>query len=371
MNKKNREQVIVRTSVIGIISNVLLSIFKAVVGLLSNSIAITLDAINNLSDALSSVITIIGAKLAGKAPDKEHPYGHGRIEYLAAMIIAIIVLYAGITALIESIKKIIYPETPDYQVVSLIIVVVAIVVKIILGLYVKKVGKKVKSDSLINSGTDALMDSIISMATLVSAIIFIFSGVSLEAWLGAIISIVIIKSGIEMLKTTVSHILGRKAESEIAKAVEKTVAEYECVKGAYDLILHNYGPDTYIGSIHVEVPDTMTAIEIDEMTRKIMKKVYEEHHVILAAVGIYALNTKDKEVIEARNKISRIVHSYKTVIQMHGFYLNKTEKIINFDIIIDFVDEDREKTYKQIYDKVQKEYPEYSLNITMDIDILD
>ena len=371
MERNNREKAIVKTSIIGILANVLLATFKAIIGLLSNSIAIILDAINNLSDALSSVITIIGAKLAGKAPDKEHPYGHGRIEYLAAMIIAVIVLYAGITALIESIKKIIYPETPDYQVVSLIIVVVAIIVKIILGIYVKTVGKKVKSDSLINSGKDALMDSIISLATLISAVIFIFSGVSLEAWLGSIISLVIIKSGIEMLKTTVSHILGRRAESEIAKAVEKTVYECEGVKGAYDLLLHNYGPDTYIGSVHIEVPDTTTAIEIDELTRKIMKTVYQKHHVILAAIGIYALNTKDKDVIEIRNKISSIVHSYESVLQMHGFYLNKNEKIINFDIIIDFSNENREDVYKEIYNKIKELYPEYELNITMDIDILD
>ena len=369
MNKNNREKTIIKTSVIGIFANVLLSTFKAIVGLLSNSIAITLDSLNNLSDALSSIITIVGAKLAGKAPDKEHPYGHGRIEYLAAMTIAIIVLYAGITAMIESGKKIFEPQAPDYTTISLIVVSVAIVVKIVLGIYVKKVGNKVKSDSLINSGTDALMDSIISLATLVSAIIFIVSGVNIEAWIGIVISILIIKSGIDMLKVTVSQILGEGGDIAIYKAVQKTVRECEEVNGAYDLILHNYGPDTYIGSVHIEVPDTMTAIEIDEITRKIMKKVYKQHNVILAAIGIYALNTKDKNVIEIRNRISSIVHSDKSVIQMHGFYLNEKEKIINFDIIIDFSNKNREEVYKDIYNKIKEIYPEYELNITMDIDV--
>ena len=369
VNKNSREKTIVKTSIIGILANVFLSGFKAIIGLISNSIAITLDAVNNLTDALSSVITIIGTKLAGKAPDKEHPYGHGRIEYLAAMIIAVIILYAGITALVESVKKIIEPEIPEYSTVSLIIVIVAIIVKIVLGLYVKKVGKKVKSDSLMNSGTDALMDSIISTATLISAVIYISMGFSLEAWLGTIISIVIIKSGIDMLRSTASQILGERADIEVAKAVEKTVASYEGVKGAYDLILHNYGPDTYIGSIHVEVPDTTTAIEIDEMTRELMKEVYEKHQVILAAVGIYTLNTKDKDVIEIRNRISSIVHSYKSVIQMHGFYLNKKDNVINFDIIIDFSEKERENIYKEIYNRVREEYPDYKLNITMDIDV--
>lgn len=369
MTQSNREKTIIKTSVIGILANVFLSVFKAVIGLISNSIAITLDAVNNLTDVLSSVITIIGTKLAGKAPDKEHPYGHGRIEYLAAMIIAVIILYAGITALVESIKKIIFPEVPDYAITSLIIIIAAIVVKIILGLYVKKVGKRVKSDSLKNSGTDALMDAIISTATLISAIVYILTGLSLEAWLGTIISIVIIKSGIDMLRATASQILGERADIELAKAVEKTVASYDGVKGAYDLILHNYGPDTYIGSIHVEVPDTTTAVEIDDMTRNLMKEVYQKHQVILVAVGIYTLNTKDKDVIEVRNKVSSIVHSYNSVIQMHGFYLNKKDNIINFDIIIDFSDKDRDEVYKQIYNRVREEYPEYGLNITMDIDV--
>ena len=252
----SREKTIIRTSVIGIIANVFLAGFKAVVGLMSNSIAIVLDAVNNISDAGSSLITIIGTKLAGKQPDKEHPFGYGRIEYLSAMIISVIVLYAGITSLIESVKQIIHPETPDYSVASLIIVAVAVVVKILLGRYVKSVGLKVNSDSLINSGEDATLDSIISASTLVAAAIYLFSGISLEAYLGAVISLVIIKSGIEMLKDTVSSILGEKNDPELAREIKRTVTGFKDVRGANDLVLNNYGPDAHNGSIHIEVPDT-------------------------------------------------------------------------------------------------------------------
>ena len=371
VSKKDRKSIIVKTSVIGILANVFLAGFKAVVGLLANSIAIVLDAVNNLSDALSSIITIVGAKLAGKAPDKEHPYGHGRVEYLSAMIISIIILYAGATSFIESVKKIISPENPDYTMISFIIITVAVFVKIVLGLYVKNVGHKVNSESLIDSGKDALMDAIISSSTIIAGIIFVFCGISLEAWLGAIISIVIIKSGIEMLKSTISQILGERVESGIAKSIKNTVNSFDEVQGAYDLILSNYGPDTFLGSIHIEVSDTMTASEIDELTRKIMYAVYKEHGVLLSAVGIYSLNTKDEESIKIREKINEIVHSYKTILQMHGFYYNKTEKSISFDIIIDFDDENKEKTYKEIYDKVNKLYPDCKLNITMDFDISD
>jgi cation diffusion facilitator family transporter len=217
-NEKSRSRTIVRTSVIGIAANAFLAAFKAVIGIISGSIAITLDAVNNVSDAASSVITIIGTKLAGKAPDRKHPFGYGRIEYLTAMIISVIVLYAGVTSLVESVKKIITPETPEYSTVSLIIIGAAVVVKIILGRYVKSVGKKVNSDSLINSGEDATLDSIISAATLAAALIFIFTKVSLEAYLGAIISLVIIKSGIGMLRETLSKILGERADAELRRA---------------------------------------------------------------------------------------------------------------------------------------------------------
>ena len=209
-----RERIIIKTSVIGIAANIFLTAFKAAVGLASNSIAIVLDAVNNLSDALSSVITIIGTRLAGKPADKKHPFGHGRIEYITAMIIAVIVLYAGITSLLESVKKIIHPETAEYTVTALIIVVVAVIVKLVLGRYVFTVGKRVHSDSLVASGQDASFDAIISASTLVAALIFIFLHISLESWLGAAISIVIIKSGFEMLRDTISRILSGDARAD-------------------------------------------------------------------------------------------------------------------------------------------------------------
>ena len=296
-----------------------------------------------------------GIKLAGKLPDKKHPYGHGRVEYLSAMLIAIIILYAGATSLIESIKKIITPIEPEYSSITIIIVSVAIVVKIVLGLYVKSIGKKVNSESLVNSGTDALMDSIISISTLIAVIVYLTANISLEAYLGAIISIVIIKSGIEMLKSTISQILGERVDSTLSKSIKKTVCSFKEVRGAYDLILNNYGPDIFIGSIHIEVSDEMTACEIDELTRKISHKVYEEDGVILSAVGIYSINVNDEETISIINNISKIIHSYKSVLQMHGFYLNKKDKTISFDIILDYDDPDKRSTYGEILAKVQSE----------------
>ena len=367
----DREKIIIKTSIKGIVANIFLATFKAIIGFFANSIAIVLDAVNNLSDVLSSVITIIGAKIAGKMPDKEHPYGHGRVEYLSALFISIIILYAGFTSFIEAVKKLINPQVPEYSLYGMIIISLAIFVKIFLGVYFQKVGEKVNSDSLIGSGKDALIDAIIAFSTVLAAAIFVVFHISLEAWLGIIISILIIKSGVEMLKKTFNQILGIRVDRDLSIAIKNTINSYENVYGTFDLMLNDYGPDTYLGSVHIEIPDTMTAIEIDALTRRISKKVYKEHNVIMTAIGIYSVNTQDKELIEMREKISEIVYSFKTVIQIHGLYINKNDKYINFDIILDFQDKQRDETLNNICEKITKQYPDYKTNITLDYDISD
>lgn len=367
----DREKIIVHTSVIGIVVNILLAGFKAFVGILSNSVAIVMDAVNNLSDALSSVITIIGTKLAGKKPDKKHPLGYGRIEYLSAMIISVIVLYAGVTSLVESVKKIIHPETPDYSAVSLLIIAVAVAAKIFLGLFVKKQGEKVKSDSLVASGSDALFDSIISASTLAAAIIYLSAGVSLEAWLGAVISAVIVKSGLELLRDTLSEILGERIDPETAKEVKETISQIDGVNGVYDLVLNNYGPERLIGSVHIQVPDTMTIVELDHLERKIFETVYEKNHVTLAGISIYSLNTENSEAGEIELGVRRILNDYPEVLQMHGFFLDTVTKSMQFDIIISFDVADQEKVCREIADRVKAAYPEYSAHIQLDLDISD
>ena len=369
MNEQaSRDKTIIRTSVIGIAANVFLAAFKAVVGLTANSIAIVMDAVNNLSDAASSVITIVGTKLAGKEADKKHPFGYGRIEYLSAMVISLLVLYAGITAFVESVKKIIHPDTPDYSAATLIIVAVAVVVKIVLGRYVKRVGEKVNSDSLINSGADATMDSVISAATLVAAGIYLLFHISLEAWLGAIIAAVIIKSGMEMLRDTLSKILGERADAQLARDIKETVNAFPEVSGAYDLVLHNYGPDAFNGSVHVEVPDTLSADDLDKLLRKIMVEVYRKHNVILTAIGVYSVNTKDPEAAAAREKVAQIVTAHPHVLQMHGFYLDREEKTLRFDLVVSFDAPDRAQVVREVCEKVQSEYPDYTLQVAMDTD---
>jgi cation diffusion facilitator family transporter len=287
------------------------------------------------------------------------------------MIISVIVLYAGLTSFVESVKQIIHPETPDYNAVSLIIVAVAVVVKILLGRYVKGVGVKVNSDSLINSGEDATLDSIISASTLVAAGIFLIFHVSLEAWLGAVISLVIIKSGIEMLKDTISQILGERNDPDLARSIKRTVTSFPDVQGAYDLVLNNYGPDAWNGSIHIEVPDTYSADQLDRLIRNIQVAVYQQHQVILTAIGVYSVNTKDEEIIATQKKVLDIVFSHPHVKQMHGFYLDKEEKTMRFDVVVSFNAEDRRALYNEVVADVQKAFPDYTLQAAMDTDFAE
>ncbi len=369
--KNSREKKVIKTSIISIIANIFLAGFKAFVGILSKSIAIISDAVNNLSDALSSIITIVGTKLAGKAPDKEHPYGHGRIEYMTSFIVSAIVLYAGITAMIESVKKIIHPEIPDYSILTLIILIAGIIVKFVLGIYVKKKGKEINSDSLVASGSDAFNDAILSISVLTSAIIYMIFKVSLEAYVGVILSLFIIKAGLELIKESVDNMLGVRIESNLAREIKREVTEEEYVEGAFDLVLNDYGPDKYLGSIHIEVPDTLSVADIDKISRRITKNVMEKYGVILHTIGVYSINTKDKKIKEVRKDIHDIVFSHKGILQMHGFYFDESDKTISFDIIIDFNVKNREEVYKEICDEIQAKYKDYKIIITLDIDISD
>ncbi len=366
----NREKTIVKTSIIGILTNVLLVGFKAFVGLMSNSIAIILDAVNNLSDALSSVVTIIGAKLGAKQPDKKHPLGYGRIEYLSSMIVAALVLYAGITSLVESIKKIIRPEAAEYSTVTLVIISVAIVVKLILGLYVKKQGKKVNSGALVASGSDAMFDAILSASVLASAIVYLIWGVSLEAYVGVVIAGFIIKAGVEMMIETLNDIIGKREDAETTKELKRVVCEEESVLGAYDVTLFNYGPNRNYGSVHVELPDTLTVDDVDRITRKIQVDVYQKTGVILTGIGVYSYNTSNDEAAQMRNKVQETVLSHEWALQMHGFYADTEKKTARFDVVMSF-DVDRKEALETMYKEISGMYPDYEIVIVPDVDVAD
>ena len=368
IDSDKRSKVIIKTGIIGIAANVVLAAVKAFIGITANSVAVVSDAVNNLSDAMSSLITIIGAKLAGKAPDKKHPLGYGRIEYMSALIVSAIVLYAGITAFVDSVKKIISPEQPEHTVLSLVILGIAVAVKIVLGLYTKAKGKSVNSGSLTASGADALNDAILSSSVLAAALIYMLLDIDFEAWIGAVIGVFIIKAGLEMISDAVNEMLGARADAELTKGIKAAVLGFPQVHGVYDLIINNYGPDRNIASLHIEIDDTLTAKDIDKLSRQIQSAVYSEHGVIIAAVGVYSVNTSDDEAGRIREDIRRRVMSRDGVLQMHGFYADEETKTLTFDVILDFAVDDRDKLFGEIKKEIADAYPGYTLHIALDID---
>lgn len=367
---ENREKTIVKTSIVGIITNLSLVGFKAFVGFLSNSIAVILDAVNNLSDALSSVITIIGAKLGSRQPDKKHPLGYGRIEYLSSMIVAAIVLYAGLTSCVESIKKIIHPEAAEYGAVSIIIIAVAIVVKLVLGMYVKKQGKRVNSGALVASGSDALFDAILSSSVLVSAVIFLIWGISLEAYVGVIIACFIVKAGVEMMIETLNDIIGKREDAETSQELKRIICEEEAVLGAYDVTIFNYGPNKNYASVHIELPDNLSVDDVDRITRRIQVNVFRRTGIVLTGIGVYSYNTSDDEAARMRNAIQKTVLTHDWALQMHGFYADTEKKTLRFDVVLSF-DIERKEALTILYGEICALYPDYEILIVPDVDIAD
>ena len=365
----DRNTKIIRISIQGILVNLVLVLFKAAVGFLSGSIAIILDAINNLSDMLSSLITILGTALSNKKPDKKHPFGHGRVEYFSSLIIAIIVLAAGAVSLKESVEKILHPASAKHTPAGLLIIIVAVFVKYFFGRYVKKQGEELNSGSLIASGTDAISDAVLSFSTFTAALILYLSALDLEGWMGLVISAMILKTAVEILMNTVDDMIGVRADRDLTVSLRHEIGEYEEVQGVYDLTVHNYGPGRSIATAHIQVADEMTAGELHRLTRTIELDIYQKLGIILT-LGIYAAND-GKEYQHMRSYLVSVLKNYPSILQMHGFYVDETSKVISFDLIFDFSYEKTEEAIEEIRQAMEKKYPGYQILIIQDSDISD
>jgi len=369
--KDNREREIVKTSVLGIIANAFLVAFKAFVGILAGSIAIIMDAVNNFTDALSSTITIVGTKLSGKRADKKHPYGYGRIEYLTSTLIAVLILFAGGMAVYESIKSIIdhfgNGTMPTFEIYSIVIVAVAIGVKVAIGLFFRKKGEKIESDALKASGMDALFDSVLSTATLVGVLVAKFAGVYIEGYLGVAIGLFILKSGIEVMRESLSSMIGDRFEKEYVVAIKEDINKIEGVRGCYDLILNNYGHNRNIGSVHIGVSDDLTAKRIQAIEREIAMLLYRKYNTIMT-VGIYADNQSDVFSRSIFEKMSAVIKEHSHVLQTHGFYVDREEKIISFDVVISFEDPNPAETIRTIKEEMEAQNEGYQVFVQYDQD---
>ena len=360
-----RENRITAVSGLNIAVNLLVASVKVLIGVISSSIAIISEGINNATDALTSVLTFIGTKLAGKHPDEKHPFGYGRIEYLTGLIISVLITVTGIEMLISSVKLIFEPDELSVSYSSLIIVSVTALIKFFLGNYTVKEGKKAASDSLIAVGKDCVSDSYSSAITIASSLIFLIFGISLDAYVGVFISLLILKVGIEVLLGTVSELIGRPGEYELARKLYKEIRSTDGILNAADMMLHNYGPESYSGSVNVEIDHDMTVGEIYRFIHELQLRIMHEYNVTMV-FGIYAVDNDGEYVREIREKVADFVKSREHVSSFHAIYLDADSNKLYCDLVVDYAENDWDSLKKDFTDYMALHFPGHELQLTIE-----
>ncbi len=364
-----REGIISTTSVLGIITNALIAIGKVIVGLLASSIAIVSEGVNNASDALTSVLTLVGTKLARKHPDAKHPFGYGRIEYLTSLVISILILVTGIEMLINAVKLIFEPEELSITVLSLVIVAASAVIKFFLGIYTIRMGKKAESGALEAVGLDCRNDSFVSLVTILSAVVFLVFHVSIDAYVGILTSLLIIKAGVEILKDTLSELIGRPGEKDLAVQIYNEILKTEGVLGAADMMLHNYGPEAYSGSVNIEIDHEKTVEEIYQVIHRLQLKIMHEYKVTMV-FGIYAVDNDHDDVRKLRKDIGQYVTDTEHVKSFHAVYLEPGTNRLYCDLIVDYDLKDWDVLRADFSEYMKKLYPDRELELTVETEFV-
>ena len=335
MTAAERTGIINRTSILGIVVNVLIAGVKIAAGLLASSVAIVSEGVNNAADALTSVLTMVGTRLAGRHPDAKHPFGYGRIEYLTGLVVAVVIIVSGVQMLIESVKLIFRPEELSISYVSLAIVAVSAVVKFFLGLYTIARGRVAQSDALVGVGLECRGDSYISIITLGVAVVFLLTGVSLDAYAGVVMSAIILKAGVEVLLKIVSELIGRPGEKELATKIYQLVRATPGVVGAADMMLHNYGPNAWSGSVNVEIDHAKSVGEVYAMLHELQLGIMHEEHVTMV-FGVYAVDDDHVETRRIRRTILEYVKAHEHVKSFHAVYLEPGTNRLYCDLVVDY-----------------------------------
>lgn len=365
----NRDEVISRTSALGIGVNVLLAAVKVVAGLFASSIAIVSEGVNNAADALTSVLTLLGTKLAGRHPDAKHPFGYGRIEYLTALVIAVIILVSGVQMLIESVRLIFHPEPLAISYVSLAIVAVSAVVKFFLGVYTIRKGKSVSSDALVGVGVECRSDAYVSVVTIVTAVVFLVSGVSIDAYAGVVMSAVILKAGVEVLMKTASELIGRPGERELAEKIYALVRTTPGVAGAADMMLHNYGPGAWSGSVNVELDHALSVGDVYAFLHKLQLKIMHELNVTMV-FGVYAVDNDHEESIRVRKAVASFVRSHDEVKSFHAVYLEPDTNRLYCDLIVTYALRDWDALRAEFLAYMKNQFPAYEVELTIETEFV-
>lgn len=374
---KEVEKVSVRTaygvlaSIVGIFCNVFLFAVKFVVGFILNSVSVTADAFNNLSDAGSSIISFVGVKMAEKPADRDHPFGHGRIEYIAALVVSFLVLEVGFTFLKDSIGKIRMPEALNFQTVSVAILIVSIAVKLWLGLFNRKLGERINSKVMMAVFTDSMGDVITTGATILSLIFFRLTGINIDGIVGVGVALVVMWAGVGIARDTLEPLIGEAIDPEVYKEIKSFVESYDGIEGTHDLLVHNYGPGRSMASIHAEVPNDVDIEQSHEIIDRIEREAAKKLGIFLV-IHMDPVEMKDQRVLQVRDRAVQILKELDPACSIHDFRMVHGENQINliFDMVIpiEYDEEMRKELPQKLADRLKESDPRYECVITVEYD---
>ena len=361
----SREGTVVTVSGLNILVNLIFAAIKVVIGLAVSSIAIVSEGVNNATDSATSLITIVGTKLSAKHPTEKHPFGFGRIEYLTSLLISVLILFTGAELMESSVKRIFEPQEMSISYVTMAIIAVSALVKLALGLYTIKEGRRVDSSSLVALGTECRSDSVVSVITLVTALVFLVLHVSLDAYAGIIMSLIVLKAGFEVLKETLSDILGQAGEKELAQELYCIIRAEPLVLNAADMMLHNYGPDAYSGSVNVEIDHSKTVGEVYAALHELQLRIMHEKHITMV-FGIYAVDRDHAQIRQLREQVAAFVREQKHVTSYHALYIHPNGKDLYVDLVVDYDLADWEALRKEFTAYMAELYPDKHLELVIE-----
>lgn len=369
-NEKVRNSYGFLAGIVGLFTNVILFIIKFSVGLITSSISIMADAFNNLSDAASSLITIFGFKLSSMPADKEHPFGHGRIEYLSALIVAFMVMLVGIQFVKSSFQKIINPEPVTFELIPFILLLISIGLKVWLSRFNKFMGEKINSSALKATSVDALGDVFTSSCVALSFLAAKFTTIPIDGYIGMVVALFIVYSGFTLIKDTINPLLGEAPDPELVESIHQMVLSYDNILGTHDLIVHNYGPGKCMASIHAEIPSDISVVKIHEIIDKAEREISKDLNIYLV-IHIDPICVIEGEVQEAYDEILRLVNEIDHIESIHDFRVVGEGEVKNliFDLVIDTskkLEYSDDELKEKINSNIKKDHPSYNCIITLD-----
>lgn len=364
-NPNSRESVVIIIATLGILVNLVMAIVKIGIGMASSSMAIMSEGINNATDSATSLLTIIGTKLAGKHPTKDHPFGFGRIEYLTSIIIAILIIITGYELLTGSVDKILHPEPIEITYTTIAIIAFSAIVKLALGQYTIKEGKRIDSGSLVAVGLENRADSIVSVITILSSLAFLLFDISLDAHAGVLTSLFILKAGFDVIQETLSELLGRKGDKEIAASLYKIIRKEPIIYNVADMMLHNYGPDSYSGSVNIEVDNKYSLSEIYTAIHKLQLKIMHDMNITMV-FGIYAIDQDHELLVEMRQYIANFIRKKEHVLSYHALYIHPDNNDIYCDIVVDYDLKDWDALREDFTVYMAEKYPNSKLELVIE-----